>query len=225
MALLRQDLFNSPYVGVFCAVSDALALLPPGIPANDRETIAEALDAPVVEATIGGSRVLGTLVTLNSHGMLVSNLATDRERNTLAEIAEQHDLRFGVLDERANAVGNNLLISDSGGVCSPRLSPAARKAAEMTLGIELRSQLLAGMDNVGMLACVTGRGGVCHPEIPDEERQALGRRLGVEIMECTANFGMPLVGAGVVATAAGAVCGRASTGIELGRLEEALQLF
>jgi translation initiation factor 6 len=95
----------------------------------------------------------------------------------------------------------------------------------MTLGIELRSQLLAGMDNVGMLACITGRGGVCHPEIPDEERQALGRRLGVEIMECTANFGMPLVGAGVVATAAGAVCGRASTGIELGRLEEALQLF
>ena len=81
------------------------------------------------------------------------------------------------------------------------------------------------MDNVGMLACVTGRGGVCHPEIPDEERQALGQRLGVEIMECTANFGMPLVGAGVVATAAGAVCGRASTGIELGRLEEALQLF
>jgi translation initiation factor 6 len=81
------------------------------------------------------------------------------------------------------------------------------------------------MENVGMLACVTARGGVCHPEIPDEERQALGQRLGVEIMECTANFGMPLVGAGVVATATGAVCGRASTGIELGRLEEALKLF
>jgi len=40
--------------------------------------------------------------------------------------------------------------------------------------------------------------------------------------------GMPTIsdpGFGVVATAAGAVCGRASTGIELGRLEEALQLF
>lgn len=225
MALLRQDLFNSPYVGVFCAVSEAVALLPPGIPADDREAIAEALGAPVVEATVGGSRVLGTLIALNSQGLLVSNLATDRERNALAAIAEGHGLRFGVLEERANAAGNNLLANDSGGICSPRLSPAARSAAEKTLGVELRPQTLAGMENVGMLACVTPRGGVCHPEILDEERQALGQRLGVEIMECTANFGMPLVGAGVVATATGAVCGRASTGIELGRMEEALQLF
>ncbi|OIR12578.1 MAG: hypothetical protein BEU05_03050 [Marine Group III euryarchaeote CG-Bathy2] len=225
MALLRQDLFNSPYVGVFCAVSEAVALLPPGIPADDREAISEALGAPVIEATVGGSRVLGTLVALNSQGLLVSNLATDRERNALAAVAEKHGLKFGVLEERANAAGNNLLVSDSGGVCSPRLSPAAREAAEVVLGVELRPQSLAEMENVGMLACVTPRGGVCHPEIPDEDRQALGQRLGVEIMECTANFGMPLVGAGVVATATGAVCGRASTGIELGRLEEALQLF
>ncbi|MEC7930577.1 MAG: translation initiation factor IF-6 [Candidatus Thermoplasmatota archaeon] len=225
MALLRQDLFNSPYVGVFCAVSDALALLPPGIPADDRESISETLGAPVIEATVGGSRVLGTLVAMNSQGLLVSNLATGRERDALAIVAEKHGLRFGVLEERANAAGNNLLVTNSGGICSPRLSPAACEAAGEVLGVELRPQTLAEMENVGMLACVTARGGVCHPEIPDEERQALGQRLGVEIMECTANFGMPLVGAGVVATATGAVCGRASTGIELGRLEEALKLF
>ena len=104
--------------------------------------------------------------------MLVSNLATDRERDALTAIAEQHDLRFGVLEERANAVGNNLLVSDSGGVCSPRLSPAARKAAGATLGIELRPQLLAGMDNVGMLACVTGRGASAIPKF----RTKSGRR-------------------------------------------------
>jgi translation initiation factor 6 len=207
MALLRQDLFNSPYVGVFCAVSDALALLPPGIPADDHEAISEALGAPVIEATVGGSRVLGTIVAMNSQGLLVSNL------------------RFGVLEERANAAGNNLLVTNSGGICSPRISPAAREAAGAVLGVELQPQTLGEMENVGMLACVTAQGGVCHPEIPDEERQALGQRLGVEIMECTANFGMPLVGAGVVATTTGAVCGRASTGIELGRLEEALKLF
>jgi translation initiation factor 6 len=107
MALLRQDLFNSPYVGVFCAVSDALALLPPGIPANDRAAISEALGAPVIEATVGGSRVLGTLVAMNSQGLLVSNLATGRERDALAIVAEKHGLRFGVLEERANAAGNN----------------------------------------------------------------------------------------------------------------------
>ena len=49
--------------------------------------------------------------------------------------------------------------------------------------------------------------------------------LGVPIMEGTVNFGMPLVGAGIVATSSGAICGRQSTGVELGRIEEALILF
>jgi translation initiation factor 6 len=44
-------------------------------------------------------------------------------------------------------------------------------------------------------------------------------------MEGTVNFGMPLVGAGVVSSSNGAVCGQQSTGIELGRIEEALKLF
>ncbi len=49
--------------------------------------------------------------------------------------------------------------------------------------------------------------------------------LGVSVMEGTVNFGMPLVGAGVMASSKGAVCGRQSTGVELGRVEEALKLF
>jgi translation initiation factor 6 len=44
-------------------------------------------------------------------------------------------------------------------------------------------------------------------------------------MEGTVNFGLPLVGAGIVANSNGAVCGRQSTGVELGRMEEALNLF
>ena len=47
----------------------------------------------------------------------------------------------------------------------------------------------------------------------------------IEIMEGTVNFGLPLVGAGIVANSNGAVCGRQSTGVELGRMEEALKLF
>ena len=49
--------------------------------------------------------------------------------------------------------------------------------------------------------------------------------LEVPVMEGTVNFGMPLVGAGVISSTNGAVCGRQSTGIELGRVEEALRLF
>ena len=38
-------------------------------------------------------------------------------------------------------------------------------------------------------------------------------------------WNVALVGAGIVASSKGAVCGRQSTGVELGRVEEALKLF
>ena len=81
------------------------------------------------------------------------------------------------------------------------------------------------MDTLGMIGCVTNKGGLCHPEISDEEKEIMEKVLEVPVMEGTVNFGMPLVGAGVVSSVNGAVCGRQSTGVELGRVEEALRLF
>ena len=76
-----------------------------------------------------------------------------------------------------------------------------------------------------MIGCATNKGGLCHPDIVSQERKLMEEILGVSIMEGTVNFGMPLVGAGVVASSKGAVCSRQSTGVELGRIEEALSLF
>ena len=48
--------------------------------------------------------------------------------------------------------------------------------------------------------------------------------LGVEANIGTVNHGMPYVGAGVVANERGAVVSKDTTGIEMGRVEEALNL-
>ena len=61
--------------------------------------------------------------------------------------------------------------------------------------------------------------------ISDAERNIMEKILDIPVMDGTVNFGMPLVGAGVVSSSNGAVCGQQSTGIELGRIEEALMLF
>ena len=76
MALLQRDLFNSPYSGVFCTTNDTLTLVPPGIPKDDMEAISKALETTVEVITIGGSRVIGTLIAMNAQGLLLSNLAT-----------------------------------------------------------------------------------------------------------------------------------------------------
>ena len=225
MTLLQRDLFNSPYSGVFCATNDVLTLVPPGIPKDDMEHISEALDTRVEVITIGGSRVVGTLVAMNSRGILVSNIATSREVKKLEKIATNLDLQLGILPERSNAIGNNFLVNDNGGFCNERLSVKTKELAENVLGISIASKSLNSMDTLGMIGCVTNKGGLCHPDISIEEQEIMKDVFDVSIMEGTVNFGMPLVGAGIVASSKGAVCGRQSTGVELGRVEEALNLF
>ena len=225
MALLQKDLFNSPYSGVFCVTNDLLTLVPPGIPDDDVAAIGDALGTTVKVITIGGSSVLGTLVATNNKGLLVSNLVTSLELEKLEKWCKNLNLNLGILSERANAIGNNFLLNDSGGFCNERLSSSSIKDAEGIFEVAVKSQSFNGMDTLGMIGCVNNNGGLCHPDIDENERKIMQEVLDVPVMEGTVNFGMPLVGAGVIASSKGAVCGRQSTGVELGRVEEALKLF
>ena len=225
MALVQKDLFNSPYAGVFCATNDNLTLVPPGIPTDDMEAISEALGTKLEIITLGGSRVLGTLIAMNNNGILVSNIVTDLELEKFAEISKLHNIEFGVLPDRSNAIGNNFLVNDCGGFSNERLGKRAKDKAEDILKVKLTSQSINDMDTLGMIGCITNKGGLYHPDISSSEKEKMEEVFEIKLMEGTVNFGLPLVGAGIVANSNGAVCGRQSTGVELGRMEEALKLF
>ena len=225
MALVQKDLFNSPYAGVFCSTNDNLTLVPPGIPADDMEAISEALGTKLEIITLGGSRVLGTLIAMNNSGILVSNIVTDLELEKFEKISKTYKIDFGVLPDRSNAIGNNFLVNDSGGFSNERLGKRAKDKAEEILKIKLVSQSINEMDTLGMIGCITNKGGLCHPDILSSEKSVMEKVFDIKLMEGTVNFGLPLVGAGIVANSNGAVCGRQSTGVELGRMEEALSLF
>ena len=225
MALVQKDLFNSPYAGVFCATNDSLTLVPPGIPKDDMEELSEALGTKLEIITLGGSRVLGTLIAMNNSGILVSNIVTDLELEKFSKISKSYDISFGVLPDRSNAIGNNFLVNDSGGFSNERLGKRAKDKAEDILKVSLVSQSINDMDTLGMIGCITNKGGLYHPDISSSEKEKMEEVFQIELMEGTVNFGLPLVGAGIVANSNGAVCGRQSTGVELGRMEEALKLF
>ena len=225
MSLVQKDLFNSPYAGVFCATNDNLTLVPPGIPEDDMEELSEALGTKLEIITLGGSRVLGTLIAMNNSGILVSNIVKDIELEKFSKISKSHNIGFGVLPDRSNAIGNNFLVNDSGGFSNERLGKRAKDKAEDILKVSLVSQSINDMDTLGMIGCITNKGGLYHPDISSSEKEKMEEVFQIELMEGTVNFGLPLVGAGIVANSNGAVCGRQSTGVELGRMEEALKLF
>ena len=76
--------------------------------------------------------------------------------------------------------------------------------------------------SVGMAAVVTNKGLLCHPKVTDSEKKMLEDVFDVEVMIGTVNHGFPLIGSGLVANTKGAIIGDQTTGIEMGRIEEAL---
>ena len=73
-----------------------------------------------------------------------------------------------------------------------------------------------------MAAVVTNKGCLCHPKITEEEKQHLEDLFEVNVMIGTVNHGYPMIGSGLVANTKGAIIGNRTTGIEMGRIEEAL---
>ena len=223
--LTRQDLFNNSHVGVFLRVSEALHFYPPGLTEKEIKVLESTLECPGVKLTLGGGRVLGSNMVCNDTGLLVSNIATPREREVSREAARQAGWNLDFWKGRHNAVGNNLLVNDKAALVNPRIAPSGLGQIEATLGVEAFREPLAQVETVGMAGVVTSKGMVVHARATQEEMALLAERFGVTPQRATVNFGLPLVGAGLAANSKGAVCGQLTTGIELGRIEDGLGLY
>jgi translation initiation factor 6 len=90
------------------------------------------------------------------------------------------------------------------------------------LGVPVHKGTIASFGTVGMAAVVTNKGCLCHPKVTDEEKQRLEKIFDVNVMIGTVNHGFPMIGSGLVANTKGAIIGKMTTGIEMGRIEEAL---
>lgn len=209
---------GNPNVGVFARATERHAFVPVLLTPPERADIEEALGVPAVPLTIGGGTLVGSLLAANAQGAVVADVATARELKTLRVT----DLKLLVLHDRLNAVGNNVLASDTGALCNPDYSDKAVARLEATLGVSVTRGTLAGLGTVGMAGVATAGGVLVHPKSTPEEREAARRAFGRDVMVGTINHGTGLIGAGLVANSRGAVIGAASTGIELARIEDAL---
>jgi translation initiation factor 6 len=220
LAIRQVDLSGNPYVGVRCAASEDLCLIPNEATDVEARAIAEALGTDVVRMTVGGTNLVGTMVAINSRGAVVGDIAGDRELETLREHRE-----VVVLEGRLNCAGNLVLTNDEHALLHPRISKEMGERVARGLGVEIERGDIAGMGVVGSVASATNRGVLVHPKATKEELERMRSFFGLTVDIGTLNYGSPMIGACCVANARGAIAGTPSTGIELGRLEEALGLI
>ena len=212
------DFNDNPNVGVYCRANDSVIFLQKQVSKKIKKQIIPALDVKIVELGIADANIIGSLLVINSTGAIVTDFA---DKKTLETINEQGFSVF-VIKDVINAAGNDILANDKGALIHPDIRDRSLKKIGETLDVSVSKGTIAGLNTVGMAAVVTNKGCLCHPKITETEKRTLEKIFDVEVMIGTVNHGFPMIGSGLVANSKGAIIGNQTTGIEMGRIEEAL---
>jgi len=211
---------GSPYLGVYLRVGEEFAIAPASVPSGLARDLARLLDVRVVRTNVGDSEVVGALVAQTSSGIVVGDDLSDEETAALETVAP-----VTVIHSRQNATGNNVLANDRGALVHPEFSDAAVHAIGRALHVNARRGTLAGLGTVGMAGIATNKGVVVHPRTTENEAKLVEELLQVPVHRSTADFGVPIVGACLVANTHGMIVGRPTTPVEIVHLQEGLALF
>jgi len=216
--LRRLEVHGNPYIGVFCAANEEILLTSPTVPKSAIRHIAEALEVRAIAVSVGHSTVIGSLVAMNSNGILTTPYIEAEEMEIIGDAVHP-------LPHKLSAVGNNVLCNDHGAIVHPGYDERAIAFMRDALGVPVVRGTVAGVKTVGAAAVATNKGVLCHPHVKPSEMELIKETLRVPVTITTANYGTALVGACMVANTKGAVVGSRTTPIELGRIEEGLGYY
>ena len=216
--MIKQlDFYGYPYVGIYASNTEDYLVLPPDLPKHTAEEAAEALGVEIIRTLVNDSTLIGSMMTGNHNGFIVSDLALDREVGAL-----EKRLPVTRLKGKMTAAGNIILANDTAALVHPALQDKHLEAIGKTLKVDVRRGTIGGLKTVGMAGVATNRGLLVHPRATEEELGVLEDLFRVPVDIGTVSFGSPLVGSAILATAKGLVTGTKTSGPELGRIEDAL---
>jgi len=215
----KTRVFNSPFLGVYLRTWEKYTLVPSNLDRDMNRTISESLGTELIELTLGGTKLLGSLSAMNSKGILLSNIASDEEKNKIPS-----DLNIAFLKDQINALGNDILVNDKAALVHEDFDRRSLRVIEDILDVEVRKGSFGEIKTIGSCGLITTRGLILPPSMSDEEIDEMSNFFGVKGKIGTANFGSLYVGASVVANSKGALIGEDSTTIEISNIEEALNL-
>lgn len=219
MGLHLIDIYRSPNIGVFLKGNEKFLLVPKGLAPTKAEKLCADLQVLSVPASIGESRLLGPLVSMNSNGILVSRLAEDFE---VHELKAATGMNVSRLESRFTAVGNLVVANDRYALVSPVLDHVALSQIKDVLGTEVERMSIGEYYQVGSFVVATNAGAAVYPGLEEKEVKKIGSLLGVDAYPTSVNSGVPYVASGLIANSRNAIAGSQTTGPELVFITRAL---
>jgi len=184
-----------------------------------RKELEEILDVPVYKISVFHTDLAKIFLAGNSKFLFAPNFLSDADIASLRVIAKEIGIELAVLATE-KAPGNLIMVNDNGAIVSPMMKPVSHQLSE--LGIDTKVETIAKYNVVGTRGVCTNKGCLIGAEATETELKNIEKTLKVNVDIGTVAFGSPFPGAGVIANSNGFVASNKTTGIELGRIAEAL---
>ncbi|MEM2739254.1 MAG: translation initiation factor IF-6 [Candidatus Bathyarchaeia archaeon] len=224
MPLSHYNFYGRTCIGVYLRATDRFIVCPESTMDSDTRLFAETFKVDtIVKTTVYKSDLIGIFTVANSNGIILPQLVDDGELERIRMYLPR-DVRMAILPGRWTAIGNFLLLNDSGCLSGLRLSREQAKIISDTLDIEVEMGSIENLPYIGSLAVATNRGVLVDPMISSEEEQVIRDVLRVPVYKGTVNYGSRFVKIGVVANSYGLIVSDATKGSELARITEAFHV-
>lgn len=212
---------GNPWIGMFIKTTDDITMLPfDSMNKLDRK-IEDNLKTKIVKTTVANSNLIGIYTAINSNGIILPNLSTEKEIQEF----KKNGFNVYVSQEKNNAHGNNIAVNDKAGIINPNVSAIERRKIGEALDVELVPMNIAGFNTVGSSCVATNKGFLVHYAANEKEMDEIGSILGVKGHKGTVNMGVGFVSLGVIVNKNNYIAGEKTTAYEMGRIEEALDLI
>lgn len=217
MNIKTLDLHGSPYIGIFCAVSDEYALVPNHTPTREAKRIEETLNVNVIPTSIAHSYLIGALAKGFGKKFVVADTIDHEEQKLLEKSGIEVHVARGI-----TAIGNLLSVQKHGGIISPLIPQAQAAQISDFFNIPLHVKAIAQNELPGSCVIATERGFLAHPRTEPQDMEWLEKLFKVPGMTTTANYGDAFIGNSILANAHGTLVGERTSGPELARIDEGL---
>ncbi|MHA1898820.1 MAG: translation initiation factor IF-6, partial [Promethearchaeota archaeon] len=206
-------------------INNRILYLPKPTPEEKIKSFKNAFDKDmdVFIGMVNHSSLLGAYIASNSNGLLLPNITLDTEFEEFEKFHKDKGMNVGIIDSKENALGNLVLCNDKGAIVSKELKGYVKDIAEI-LDVEVMVMNFEITELVGSAGVSNNKGCLVHPLASDDDIENVKEVLKVNVDVSTINMGDPFVRSGVVANDYGGIFGLNSSGPELMRLTNVLEL-
>lgn len=225
MTIIKTRIFGGSLIGVFMEANNKFLLYPPSLKRQKLSNFRSTFDNDFFPFTLNNSILLGVYIASNKYGVILPNIITTDEKSDLRGFLDKIDssIEMGQLNSLDNAFGNLILCNDNGAIISSLLKNY-KKQIEDILNVETVVFDFAGTYLPGSVGLANNKGCLVHPLSSDDEIDFISSVLKVNTDVSTINRGIPYLASGAIVNDTNGAFGEFSTGPELARLTNVLDL-